>query len=75
MDKLSFHEQINLFRNAQNIAGFHGAALTNLLFSNNNIKSVWEYMSDTKKGEDPRLHFHNIAVSKKIAYNGKYIRL
>ncbi|MGF1678891.1 MAG: glycosyltransferase 61 family protein [Candidatus Methylacidiphilales bacterium] len=37
-EKLSFREQIRLFRSARCVAGIHGAALTNLLFTDPGVR-------------------------------------
>ena len=39
-EKLSLNEQINIFNNAQIIAGGHGAALTNIIFCEKNTNII-----------------------------------
>ena len=74
LDNLSFAEQISIFKSVKEVAGLHGAAFLNCMFSNGNISNMYEYMSETRKGADPRPHFLNVARAKKIPYSGQYIK-
>ena len=75
LDEFSFKDQVGIFKSVKTVSGIHGAAFTNLLFSQGNIKEVKEYASKTKKGLDPRPHFYHIAKAKNIPYSGEYLML
>lgn len=79
LEDLSLDEQINLFRKAKCIVGFHGAGLANLLFCESNTivleivdpDCVYPSYKDGliyRGRRAPRTHFHDISFMKGMHY-------
>jgi hypothetical protein len=81
LEELTLDDQVHLFTNAEEIIGFHGAGLSNLLFCNTNGSTKVIEIADKDcvypsyldgliisgvKG--PRTHFHMAAYMKNIRY-------
>lgn len=81
LEGLTLDDQVNLFMNAEEIIGFHGAGLANLLFCNTNgLTKVFEIVDKDCVHPSfidgviipgvraPKTYFHMLAHMKNIAY-------
>jgi capsular polysaccharide biosynthesis protein len=68
-EKLSFEEQINLFKSTNVLVGFHGAGLTNMIFMNSNTKVI-EMVKDSNSTNEI---FRDISSHNNIDYYRLYL--
>jgi hypothetical protein len=61
LEKLTFHDQVNLFANAALVIGQHGAGLTNILWMKSNSIVL-------ELGHNENKHFEYISKTKKVNY-------
>lgn len=67
-DNLKIEDQIILFRNMKFLVGIHGAGLTNVVFSDNNIKYFIEIFPPGAKVGYLPFHYFALAEIKSIPY-------
>lgn len=74
-DELAFKDQVDLFNNADQISGLHGAAFTNILFNQNKNVSIHEISSLVGNEKGLRPHFFNLAKLKNLEYKCSFRRI